>query len=301
MKDWDSDASEADLGAGAERNFRLGECPTRAASVARLVVRPLPALPCGRGSEFVGGSVKAWKVLATLTVAGSLAACSRAEQHSTKQGAEATAPRANPETVQVAGGQAYSVERVSRLDTAQLPQNSDLKMADGDLAKYAVEGCSLDVAPQYAPTRCDVYVQPDKSGTLIGYAFVLADAKGAHFNTVTTLNERKQLGGGDCYLSGTTWDQGANYEKVVADTSRDFNGRQMYRVFKNGAGDDLVSPVDPNGAVDNEEGAYGVWYLTKEGDKLRIAQERWNYCYKDDSVTVDDVFYRAVSLTKMTK
>ena len=123
----------------------------------------------GSRRELADRSVKAWKVLATITVAGSLAACSRGEQHSTKQGAEATAPRANPEIVQVAGGQAYSVERVSRLNAAELPQNSDLKMVDGDLARYAIEGCSLDVAPQYAPTRCDVYVQPDKAGTLIGY------------------------------------------------------------------------------------------------------------------------------------
>lgn len=209
------------------------------------------------------------------------------------------AARASPETLQVAGGQVYSVERVSRLEAAQLPQNSDLKMADGDLAKYAIDGCSLDTAPQYAPTRCDVYVQPDKTGTLIGYAFVLVDANGARFNTVTTLNERKQPGGGVCYLSGTIWDEGANYDRAVADTSRNFSGRQMYRVFKNGAGDDLVTPVDPNEQVDDQDGAYGVWYLTREGDKLRIAQERWNYCYQDNSVTVDDVFYRAVSLMKM--
>lgn len=42
----------------------------------------------------------------------------------------------------------------------------------------------------------------------------------------------------------------------------------------------------------------GVWYITKQGNKLRIAQERWNYCYDDQNVVVDDVYYRALSLIR---
>jgi hypothetical protein len=247
-----------------------------------------------------GGPLTVSKVLTILVAAASLAACTRHDQTAAKED-EAKKPHNGPETIRVESGETYLVERVSGFDLSRLPQNSDLKMADGDLAKYAIEGCSLDSAPQYAPTRCDVYVQPDSAGTLIGYAFVSVDAKGAHFNTVTTLNSQKQAGGGDCYLSGTIWDERANFERTVADASRDFSGRQMYRVFKNGAGNDLVSPVDPNDPLYDQEGAFGVWYLTKSGDKLRIAQERWNYCYKDHSVSMDDVFYRAVSLTRVRK
>jgi hypothetical protein len=244
--------------------------------------------------------VKSWKEISIVALMAISAGCSKPDPVQPVKLGNAV-EKTRPEVVKSPNGLAYAVERVTGFDISKAPQNSDLKMADGDLAKYAIEACSLDVAVKYAPERCDVYVQPDRAGTLVGYAFVSRDAKGAHFQTVTTLNEQKQPGGGACYLSGTIYDDKSNGEKAVADPSRDFTGRQMYSVTKNGSGAELVSEVDPNDTAGGGDGSWGVWYITKEGDKLRIAQERWNYCYKDDNVNVDDVYYRAVSLVRVAQ
>lgn len=242
-----------------------------------------------------------WSPIAIVVLAATVAGCLKPSDQDSQAGpglkANANAPA---DLVETSAGLTYRVERVAGFDVSKLPQNSDLKMADGDVAKYAVEGCGLDAAPQFAPDRCDVYVQADPGGTLIGYAFVTQNRQGARFDTITTLNAEKQPGGGACYLHGAIYDGQANYGTPVADPSRDFEGRQMYAVSKNGAGDDLVSEVAPSDGPDSE-GALGVWYLTKQGDKFRIAQERWNYCYKDPDVAIDDVFYRAVSLQKVSQ
>ncbi len=242
-----------------------------------------------------------WSAIAIVAVAAMAAGCSKPSgDHSPAGPGPKASGEASADVVKTSAGLAYAVKRVAGFDASRLPQNSDLKMADGDVAKYAVEGCGLDAAAQFAPDRCDVYVQADQGGTLIGYAFVTRTRQGARFDTVTTLNAEKQPGGGACYLHGAIYDSQASYGTPVADPSRDFEGRQMYAVSKNGAGDDLVSEVAPTDESDGE-GALGVWYLTKQGDKLRIAQERWNYCYKNPDVAIDDVFYRVVSLEKVSR
>lgn len=231
-------------------------------------------------------------------------ACSAAEQPN-QQNAQHKVPDAStrpvkPETIKTDSGLTYVVERVAGFKATDIPQNTDLKMADGDLAKYAVQGCALYARAEYAPSRCDVYVQADKSGTLIGYAFVYKEPKGVFFSTATTLNTQKEPGAESCTLSGAIYDEKSQYQsKMVADPSRDFEGRQMYYTFKNGAGATLVSEADPSSDASlPEDAAMGVWYIKKQGDKLRIEQERWNYCYKKADVYIDDVFFRAVSLVR---
>lgn len=112
---------------------------------------------------------------------------------------------------------------------------------------------------------------------------------------MTTLNAEKQPGGDACYLDGAIYDSQANCGTPVADPSRDFEGRQMYAVSKNGAGDDLVSEVAPSDGPDSE-GALGVWYLTKLADKLRIARALESLL-QDPDVAID----RAVSLEKVSQ
>jgi hypothetical protein len=76
----------------------------------------------------------------------------------------------------------------------------------------------------------------------------------------------------------------------------------MFSAWEKEPGNFVVSQVDPNSDADeNPEAALGVWYLAKKGDKLRISQERWNYCYGDPSVNVDEVFLRAITLLKAPK
>ncbi|RZF59006.1 hypothetical protein EWE75_24185 [Sphingomonas populi] len=176
--------------------------------------------------------------------------------------------------------------------------NNDLKMADRDLAKYAVTACLLDTSANLAPSRCDIYMQPDKSGTLIGYAAVTQDSKGVSFSTFTTLNDKQA--GEDCFIQGALTGAGENYKTPVKDASNDFSGQFMYSAWQKEPGNYIVSPVDDSSMSDttSDDTALGVWYVSKTGDKLRISQERWNYCYRDSNVNVDDVFYRVISLKR---
>lgn len=205
-----------------------------------------------------------------------------------------------PETYKSPQGTLYAVSRVPGIKQSDLPTNADFKMADGDLAKYAQTACTLDVPPKYAPARCDIYVQPDPSGTLIGYAVVTQDQHGVSFDTITTLNEKKDPGGKGCELSGKLEGSAASATKTIMDASKDFDGQFMYSAWQKEPGDYLISPAsdDPNDTAPDH--ALGVWYVAKKGDKLRISQERWNYCYSDSSVNMDDVFYRVITLTKVT-
>jgi hypothetical protein len=202
------------------------------------------------------------------------------------------------ETYKTPQGVEYEITRFGHFSPVQLPQNSDLKMAGGDLAKYAGTACTLDVPPDTAPVRCDLYVQPDRDGTLIGYAALTQFPNGVSFNTDTTTNPQKEPRGKACGLSGKIYDSNGS-RRAVTDASQDFDGSVMYSAWEKNPGEFLVSQVGPNdqGETGND-GALGVWYLSKKGDKLRISQERWNYCYSDKDVNVDDVFYIAVSLVR---
>jgi hypothetical protein len=204
------------------------------------------------------------------------------------------------ETYKTPQGVSYTVERVNGIKRDALPQNTDLKMADQDLARYAETACVLDVPAKTAPSRCDVYVQPDRDGTLIGYAAVTEDKAGVSFQTFTTLNEHKEPGGKHCYVGGKIYGDGADHQNVISDASRDFQGQVMYSAWEKNPGDFLISQVGPGDPTDvGPNSALGVWYILKKGDKLRISQERWNYCYRDANVIIDDVFFRAVSLLRV--
>ncbi|MDO7842733.1 hypothetical protein [Sphingomonas immobilis] len=195
-------------------------------------------------------------------------------------------------------GVAYKVDRVGDLKSQDLPQNSDLKMVDGDLAKYAQVACTLDVPPEHAPSRCDIYVQPDKTGTLIGYAAVTQTKDGARLSTVTSLNAEKQpRGAATCGIEGLIYGGGGDYTKAIKDASRDFEGQIAYSAWEKDSNNWLVSQLGPNDQGD-EQGSTGIWYVKRQGEKLRINQERWNYCYTDTGVYMDDVFTRAIVLVR---
>jgi hypothetical protein len=234
---------------------------------------------------------RAWLVGLVMITAG----CSKHEK-----AAEPQQPAA--ETLKSPQGVSYLVSRVPGIKASDLPMNADFKMADRDLGKYAQTLCTLDVPPNTAPSRCDMYVQSDPSGTLIGYATITQDYQGVNFATVTTLNEKKEPGDKACYLGGKLLGSEMSKTKTITDASKDFDAEFDYTAWQKEPGNYLVSPTDENASADMDaDTANGVWYVKKEGDKLRISQERWNYCYTDSSVNVDDVFYRVMTLIKQAK
>ena len=202
------------------------------------------------------------------------------------------------ETLSSPQGVVYNVDRVRSVTAEKLPLNSDFKMADRDLAKYAQTACALDVPPSTAPRRCDIYVQSDTSGMLIGYAAVTESKSGVAFDTFTTLNLQKQPYGESCYVGGKIYGVGGNYEKPVLNASRDFEGQVTYSAWEKNPGDFLISQVLPDESDANSDGALGVWYVHKIGDKLRMEQERWKYCYRNNKAYIDEVFFLVLTLTR---
>jgi hypothetical protein len=199
-----------------------------------------------------------------------------------------------PAVVQTASGR-YRVELAPKFDPKSLPQNADLKMADGDLVEYSIQLCDLDFANKLRANRCEVFVQPDRSGLLVGFA-VLKQGQGVSIDTAVETD--RQRGGLGCFVGGELENSDFDNPKGKLNITGNFEARLMYRAWEKSAGDWMVAPVSND---INAEGAIGMWYLKRLNNKLRITQERWSYCYSDHSVYIDEVFNHALSLTRVDR
>lgn len=200
------------------------------------------------------------------------------------------------ESIKGRDGVLFEVERYD-LGDQSLPSNSDLKMVDGDIARYAAGLCEIEDELAEPMERCDVFVQPDLDGLMTGYAVLRQTAKGVAISTKVATNPQKGQAADGCWIGGTIYNAGSGYSKPVMSAATAFEGQMMYSAWERSPGDFILSEVNANTPVeDNSDGANGVWYLTLKDNKLRIAQERWNYCYKD--ANIDEVFIRAASLKK---
>lgn len=230
--------------------------------------------------------------------------CSKQSAASPDAKASSASQPSPTETYKNPQGVTYNVERVGGIKPQDLPMNSDFKMADKDIAKYAEQTlCAMDQGRNGTPRdRCDVYVQPDKDGTLIGYTAVTEDKNGVSFQTTATLNEKKAPSNSSgCGFGGKLYtSQGDHGPMALKGAGKDFDGQFMYSAWEKEPGNWLVSPAGPDDqADDNKDAALGVWYVNRKGDKLNVTQERWNFCYPDNSnVDVDDVFYRVLTITR---
>jgi hypothetical protein len=224
-------------------------------------------------------------VIALLAVCVS---CSKSNERT--QGAAATqAPQASgPETIKSQDGHIFVVNRVSGFKVADLPSNADIKMADNDIARYGLGLCEQNIDAGAKLKKCDVYYQSDKGGSLIGYTVIGQGDTGVAFYTTANLNPAKGSGATACVFGGKLAD--------VKDASHNFDGSLAYSAWEKEPGNWLISTDD---AENDPDFAIGVWYVHKNGDKFRITQERWNPCYASaNNGYIDDVFYRAASLTK---
>lgn len=191
------------------------------------------------------------------------------------------------ETYQSKKGKTYTIERFK---VGPLPQNADLKMVDGDIVRYAQDKCGLDVYNDQA-LRCDVFVQNDQTGKLIGYAVLMQTATNTDLQTFINLNEQLAPGK-SCGIQGSLYryDDGKSEWVKLNNASGDFDTRIVYNAWNRGDGETLVAEEKPDSTEPStSEGATGVWYIAKKGNKLRIQQERWNYCYDNRDVNIDEV------------
>ena len=191
----------------------------------------------------------------------------------------------------------YMVDLARGVDAASLPTNNDLKMVDGDLARYAATACHFDTDPKYQPRRCDVFAQSDRDGSLIGYLIVRKGGDGVWVESALTLNEKLQSRRVGCGVGGRLSNTFTGSFLTDAEASGNFTARIDYAAWEKEPGNWLVASEDGTDQPDNPNAARGVWYLERKGENLRLQQERWSYCYKDSKVRVDDVFRRVVTLT----
>lgn len=178
-----------------------------------------------------------------------------------------------------------------------LPGNADLKMVDGDIVQYARTLCGFDQQARYRPLRCDVFAQADPAGTLIGYLAVRQSRDGVWLDSAITLSSRLAGAPRGCAISGKLSRSESGGPLTRDDLSGNYRARTGYGAWEKEPGNWLVVPDDgSDNSIDNPKAAFGMWYIERRGDNLRLSQERWNYCYRDSSVTIDDVFRRVVTL-----
>lgn len=186
----------------------------------------------------------------------------------------------------------YQVDVAPSIDPRLMPKNADLKTVDGDLRQYALKLCGLDFQNKLRPDRCEVFVQPDKTGLLVGY---VALQQGQDVRIKTALETDSRRDGLGCFLSGKLENVDYEHPDSKIDISKGFSARMSYSAWEKSPGDWVVSADEDS--VYNE-GAAGVWYVKGGNNKLRITQERWSYCYSDPNIYLDEVFTRAISLIR---
>lgn len=138
------------------------------------------------------------------------------------------------------------------------PKTKDF-LFSGDIKKYALDKCSAVLN-----TVCEIFVPIEENQTLDGY-LILEKYKDGNvvFNT-DTIKTNKEA----CILGG-------NFDGEKFDSSKDFDQRSSFTL---------------------NTGAMGMWYLKRSGNKVKLNDERWNYCY--DNKHIDDVWVRVAKVTK---
>ena len=187
----------------------------------------------------------------------------------------------------------YEVVFSPSLDQFALPSNADLKMLNGDLSQYSIELCGLGFQSATPPERCEIFVQNEPGALLTGYvALRQADV----VDITTALTTDRQRNGLGCFLSGEIQNTNFDDGNRPVDIASDFTGRLPFFGWEKSPGDWMISSES-----DDSFSAGGMWYLERRNRNLRISQERWNYCYRDDDVVVDEVFRHLATLTRITR
>lgn len=188
------------------------------------------------------------------------------------------------------GNQGFVIEGGEAVKVSELPRSTELKMLDGDLAKFAAHLCEIESGPEIV--RCDLFVQPDHEGSVRGYMALATSASGS-VSVYTELD-------GNCWISGNLERFGDTDWESLTTVNEDFEASLMFRARQRSPGDWLVgqnsrvpSENSPN-LDESDDYAFGVWYFERVGDKLRVSQERWSYCSED--VVIDEVFQHLLLL-----
>jgi hypothetical protein len=141
--------------------------------------------------------------------------------------------------------------RIAANIPSNLPQTTAMKLA-GSIESYIRRECGKD----FRYLDCSIFVQPDPKGSLIGYLKIYQMPKGtAVFETDTLTSD-----GRTCLIGG-------NIDGERLDTTADFE----------------------HGSLFETKDGVGMYHFERVGPRIRITDERWNYCYR--SRHIDDVWF----------
>lgn len=193
----------------------------------------------------------------------------------------------------------YVAELAPGLEIARLPRNADLEMVDADPTLYAAALCGFDLKPEHRPERCDLFARSDPDGTLNGYLVVRLARDGVWLDSALSLHPRLASGPKGCGISGKLSSSETGDALTSAQAGSDFRARTGYGAWEKAPGNWMVVPDDgTEPTLDHSRAAFGMWYVERRGDNLRLTQERWNYCYPDPAIVIDQVFRRVVTLRR---
>jgi hypothetical protein len=231
---------------------------------------------------------------ASLSAILMLTSCSAASDTNTSHGTNSASPHVQklsdePASTVTPSGK-YLVNLNPDVAAQSLPTNADLKMLDGDLTRYAVKLCGLDFANKAPAERCAIFVQPDKASLLTGYVVL---QQGGDVRISTALETDTAKTGLGCFIDGILENNDSEHPGAPLNMGKDFEARLPFVAWEKSPGDWVVSSGEDDG-----QGAAGIWYVKRNNDKLRVTQERWNYCYRDGSAYIDEVFKHVVTLTR---
>lgn len=188
-----------------------------------------------------------------------LSACS--EQALSAQAPETTSSRS--EVGRDIRGQEWRLSISDEVNKSQLPSTTNMKLMGFDVQKYVKESC-VDL---WRSSTCQVFAQPDPQGTLTGYLIISGDGKSysVDSDTVTT-----PLG-----VSSKKCSIGGELEVTEGKPTSNFSGWS---------------------AFSSRDGAEGRFWFKRIGNNVKVADERWNYCYDDRHI--EDVYVLIGSLTR---
>jgi hypothetical protein len=132
-----------------------------------------------------------------------------------------------------------------------LPQTDEMKLA-GDPSSYVRTKCSGFSA------SCDVFVQGNGKGSLVGYLFIRQESDGSVYFESDALTDDGRV----CVILG-------NFDGSRFEATEDFEQRSSFQSQRGKTND-------------------GGYLIKRSGERLRVRDDKWNYCY--DAKSIDDVW-----------
>lgn len=177
---------------------------------------------------------------------------------------------------------------------AELPLNSELAMLDDNVEAFALQMCGFD--GKYGaqrPLDCELFSQANPNSSLTGYLILRRMSENDKPEIISAVETIRANGGMACWFEGRLTSTKFDTSVEAFNPYSDFKARLMWESTIAGTGEYRVA-FDEDRLDDLETNdptsARGAWEIERKGQNLKVARERWSYCYKDTEYPVEAVF-----------